>query len=492
MGTTIAITFPWGRYHATPWGRNVNEGAVDWPPAPWRLLRALYATWRHRAPDLDGEVVDRLLRKLSALPTYRVPEYTVAHTRHYMPDNKDGTDKVLDTFAVFPPSDPLVVRWPVDLEDDEAAALHQLCELLPYLGRAESVCEARVVVDEEGAGGEEWSTIEPLPPDSEEPSLPVLAPNEGLEGCDLTARPSILRRAGHVVPPGTQRVTYRSPQPSLPTSRRAPRRSKHADAARFAIVGPALPARTAAVAMCDVLRDAAMSRFGDLYDGAASPILAGKRPDGTRREDQHQHAHYLALSSNDDHAAGLLDTLVVWAPGGFGQEEIRALEALSGSLLKRGEYLSDFRPCRLGLEAIGAIADVAPELCKAENASGGRAPSRTWESFTPFAPARHGRRNQDWWEWLLAEVNRELAYRRLPHAEVEPLEAHRVPGLTRGWLDFRRHRVKERLRHARRATGVRLRFDEPQTGPISLGALSHFGLGLFLPVADPRSEARRV
>jgi len=38
---TLAFHFPGGRYHATPWGHQVNEGLVEWPPSPWRLLRAL-------------------------------------------------------------------------------------------------------------------------------------------------------------------------------------------------------------------------------------------------------------------------------------------------------------------------------------------------------------------------------------------------------------------------------------------------------------------
>ena len=41
MPTTLVLTFPWGRYHANPWGRHVNEGAVELPPSPWRLLRAV-------------------------------------------------------------------------------------------------------------------------------------------------------------------------------------------------------------------------------------------------------------------------------------------------------------------------------------------------------------------------------------------------------------------------------------------------------------------
>ena len=30
MPTAISLSFPWGRYHATPWGRHVNEAAVEW------------------------------------------------------------------------------------------------------------------------------------------------------------------------------------------------------------------------------------------------------------------------------------------------------------------------------------------------------------------------------------------------------------------------------------------------------------------------------
>ena len=45
----IKLNFPAGRMHATPWGRHVNEGAVEWPPSPWRILRALVATWHLKA-----------------------------------------------------------------------------------------------------------------------------------------------------------------------------------------------------------------------------------------------------------------------------------------------------------------------------------------------------------------------------------------------------------------------------------------------------------
>ena len=39
----------------------------------------------------------------------------------------------------------LLVRWDADLTADQRQVLAKLAELLPYLGRAESVCEARLL-----------------------------------------------------------------------------------------------------------------------------------------------------------------------------------------------------------------------------------------------------------------------------------------------------------------------------------------------------------
>jgi CRISPR-associated protein Csb2 len=51
----VELRFLTGRYHATPWGRNVNEGATEWPPSPYRLVRALYDAWKRKRPDWPAE-----------------------------------------------------------------------------------------------------------------------------------------------------------------------------------------------------------------------------------------------------------------------------------------------------------------------------------------------------------------------------------------------------------------------------------------------------
>src|SRR5437588_8022303 len=85
MPVTLKLTFPAGRYHATPWGRHVNEGVPEWPPSPWRLLRALVAVWKRTCPEVAEESVRRVLEALVSPPRFRLPAFRVAHTRHYMP-----------------------------------------------------------------------------------------------------------------------------------------------------------------------------------------------------------------------------------------------------------------------------------------------------------------------------------------------------------------------------------------------------------------------
>lgn len=160
---TLDIELLTGRYHATPWGRGVNEGAVEWPPSPWRLLRALLATWHRLGREEPEATVRQLLAQLSAEPpTFELPPAAVAHTRHYLPlygmkknTGTNDTRKVLDAFvhADDPPSAearsaggagsaaarPVIrVSWPnVQLIADEADALVTLADGLAYLGRAE-------------------------------------------------------------------------------------------------------------------------------------------------------------------------------------------------------------------------------------------------------------------------------------------------------------------------------------------------------------------
>lgn len=164
----IKITFPAGRYHATPWGHHVNEGQIEWPPSPWRLLRALIACGYSTQQWTEVPCVGRslFLKLASVLPKYRLPAATAAHSRHFMPiglleKGREKTTLVFDTWASVV-ADDLVVSWECDLSDEEHELFSRLVECLGYLGRSESFIEA-TTLDERDLRSIEFNAIPHYP-----------------------------------------------------------------------------------------------------------------------------------------------------------------------------------------------------------------------------------------------------------------------------------------------------------------------------------------
>ena len=156
MPLSLAFRFPAGRYHATPFGHHVNEGLIEWPPSPWRILRALISVgytsgvWNSGGPP---PAACNLIEMLSGeLPSYYLPSAVGAHSRHYMPigvlDSKTKIEKttlVFDTWARIDDEEMTVTWKDVRLERDEASILEDLVQCLNYLGRSESWVECRVM-----------------------------------------------------------------------------------------------------------------------------------------------------------------------------------------------------------------------------------------------------------------------------------------------------------------------------------------------------------
>jgi CRISPR-associated protein Csb2 len=152
MTVTLEIRYLSGRVHGTPWGTSHNEGAIEFPPSPWRIIQGLVSTWFERAPELPESTVRSLIEVLAqTTPTYSVPPFAGAHVRHYLPESSylrgvstTGTAKVLDAFAAVDPTKPLLITWNIELSDAEHEAFAALAAQLPYLGRAESLVTARL------------------------------------------------------------------------------------------------------------------------------------------------------------------------------------------------------------------------------------------------------------------------------------------------------------------------------------------------------------
>ena len=465
MTTILQVKFPWGKYHATEWGRNVNEGRPEWPPAPWRLLRALFSTWKTRCTHLETEHVEAALRQISEPPTLHVPAMKAAHLRHYMPQasyrsvEKKPTTLTFDSFAVLDAQTPVFIEWDVDMTAGPTAALAEIAASLSYLGRAESVCDAELV----SQVGDYPGLVSWQPATREDPvDAEVLCASSSFELSDLCQTTDIIKKDRRLFPHGSIKVPYvKSKTAQATTPESATRVSKAGSAVRLTVHHRPQPVAANAVVVGELLRRAALKKHSE-----PSEMLSGKRLSGDHIREKHQHAHYLSLTRKyQANAADAVSSLVVWTPGQLENSELTALARIRW--LRAGRAASNVPNLAVAVSAFGDIKDVAPELV---------GPSSFWQSFTPFVPGRHNRK-LPWDEHIRIEIERELTvYRDLPvPASVEVLEVD-----TRR---YRRYRLppKETMSDNRRAAMVQIRFEKPVEGPIALGALSHFGLGLFLP-----------
>ena len=124
MTFTVAFRFPLGRYHATPWDRSVKEGAIEWPPSPWRIARALIAVWYDKCADLPEDDVRAVLAAVSQPPVYHLPATVGAATIQYHPRTgppakEQATGKVPDAFLAINPNTPIYATWDTVLTGNE-------------------------------------------------------------------------------------------------------------------------------------------------------------------------------------------------------------------------------------------------------------------------------------------------------------------------------------------------------------------------------------
>ncbi|HMX27765.1 MAG TPA: type I-U CRISPR-associated protein Csb2, partial [Blastocatellia bacterium] len=241
----ISLHFLAGRFHATPWGHHVNEGVVEWPPSPWRLLRSLVAVFhRARPADVTESQLERIVTALSReLPFFALPPATTAHTRHYDQDN--GGVKFFDTFIAVGQREPVICCWQeTDLAAEDRAALRSLLTALNTLGRAESWCEAALLADlpQIKFNSQPYQPGQSL---AQKETMKLLLPDPMRSGIyeTLITETSTMRKAKMLEPDGTRWVTYwRDADAFAIKSKRSSRiRENNVSIARFALDSTVLP-----------------------------------------------------------------------------------------------------------------------------------------------------------------------------------------------------------------------------------------------------------
>ena len=517
MQVVLRQTFPLGRFHANPWRVFPFEDPHgEWPPSPWRLLRAILA----RSHQLERERGvqcqswrDSLVRAFCTstfgwcLPPF---SWRGPGLRQYQPvtfewdppgrtkkvkgypvnipgERKYRTTLVRDNFWVVDRSetDPSsgIVWWILDGERWSGSDFDWLdasLERMTYFGRAEAITEIQRV--ENLPKGIHMNCV--LEQNSSSGSVPVLAPTVGATLEQVQAATDDLSVANSTVPPGARWLYAKRPvRPRVKLPRSIPKTKKPTHLVQFAIGTRVSPPRESVVVLTQRFRGRVIREFlggswlrANVEQREAARLLTGKEAEGTPLQDhRHPHARFGILF---DHETGKATRLLVWRNQPFTDDEQRAI-------LNAADQELPLAFAKAGARDPWAVRLVPLDSQVPPPAGFGERTYRRWETVTAYVPPRHAydrkgrvRAGESPEEQLRLELARQgydtsgltIA---LDDRAVEWTRVHRP----------RRHR-DDSTNTERRAHHVSLAFDKPVRGPISLGHSSHFGLGLFIAVDD--------
>lgn len=467
---TIRLRFPAGRYHATPWGRHVNEGVAEWPPSPYRLLRALYDVWQRKCFDIDAAEISKVLEALAeTTPRFNLPAATASHTRSYLNANAtDPRDKnlVFDPFLVFEESHACYLTWPdVELETIQRDMLGRLLGEMNYLGRSESWVEAgvcdgptdRQFVCAAAAGISGHDDGELIRVACASPASEYRGKGKWIDALTFSTANLLKEKASS--PPLLKQVRYVLPQGAIETDppRRQHRKEPEVDAVLIGLDAKVLPLATTTIDVAEQIRVRLMGAHKRRMKGdgsLVSPLFSGKDSEGNKRLD-HGHVYIIPISNGD----GRIDKILIRSPlRRFSQAELDAVLRVE-ELWQRDDR---------GMVYCAVTWQGLMERCPA------RKTAAVVVSRAPFVLARYWRKGRDFRKFLADEVRRECRNHRI----IEPDAVEQTDGMCGLFheTEYRRNRKKD---PARPGYTLRLTFSAPVTVPFTIGYGAHFGLGQF-------------
>ncbi|MDA0661097.1 MAG: type I-U CRISPR-associated protein Csb2, partial [Planctomycetota bacterium] len=429
MAVVIEQRFPLGRFNATRWNQNPFEDRHgEWPPSPWRLLRALAARWfqySRETGDEDAVKRDDLFRRLaSEVPSFVLPPSTwrgEPAPRQYHKTEVAWTDAsakaaavrrpkstlTVDHFRAVSPEDSVLWHWPaLELTAEQRGLLNALLARTLYFGRAEAWCQCRVTDDIPATERCELSA-------TDRTGSPVLVPDPSipLDISLLLASSDDAALRGRQIPPGTQ--WYYARLPKVPTTRARPvskvKQLKAVQLIQLAVGGRVYPPLSQWVRVTERFRGTVLKHathivtegtirfFSDLWKKNDDQhkkwrdelkLLSGKDGEG-RPLKNHQHA-YFGLWPDEN---GQPTRLIVWRLTPFEPCEVDAI-------LKASEEELSWRfPGRRHQSAEATIDDewrirlvpLPNEVAALPGMIGSNVESRCWESVAPFVPPNRNR-----------------------------------------------------------------------------------------------------
>ena len=542
MPLILEQTFPLGRFHATRWNQNPFEDRHgEWPPSPWRLLRALAARWFQYARETgsgDEPCRDQLLEKLAeSPPVFYLPKMTWCgpEMRQYQPTalddhykyRKDPITKkpVLDysfkaiskTLSVDCPrvlsaTDSVFWIWNnVSLDDRSKELLAALLKRILYFGRAESFCRMQIAREEPA------SLFRCELSHSRQSGSPVLiaTPDKKLNLESLLASSDDQVLKGRQIPPGAEWRYARLPP--CPTVMDQPRRKSKFPADRlviqFAVGGRVFPEQAHWVRVIERFRGCVLKHAARIVSGGECSsyreltpelrdklkLLSGK--DGKGKPVQnHQHAYFILCPDE----LGNPTRLIAYRRTPFDDTADQPFEVEAILAASREPIFWQSRDPDWSLRFVPLPLETPPPPCCSPN----DAMSTVWISATPFVPPNRRRFRENGRlrvaETAIALLNKALSETLMTIGSnalvvrIQPLDSdgNLLPTpATQDPTEFkwvaihetlsdRHRRLKDRTRRVRPSFRFRVEFSEPIHGPLLVGHSCHFGLGLFVPETE--------
>ena len=511
MRIFLRQTFPLGRFHANPWRTFPFEDPYgEWPPSPWRLLRAILARSHQyeRENDIPCEawrnaLVEAFCKSTFSwgLPSFswRGPGLSQYQPADFSFDPPGWKAQKVNAKKVYRPtlardnfwvvgrskavSDTSIVWW--ILKGDAWSKVHpgllDAClHRMTYFGRAEAITEIQRT--EKLSNDTEVNCILEQVPSSV--SAPVLVPIQDATLSQVQAVTDDPSVANSTVPPGARWMYAKRPaKPPMKLPRSRPQINQPTRLVQFAVGTRVSPSPDSIVVMTQRFRGRVIRTFlagswqrASTAQREAARLLTGKEVDGSPlRDHRHLHTRFGVLF---DQETGKTSRLLVWRDQPFTDKELCAI-------LNAAEQELPLSFAKAGAKDPWTVRLVPLDSLVPPPAGFGDKAHSYWRTTTPYVPPRHvyGRKGRiKPGESLEEQIRLELTRQGYDATRMSITVDKGSAEWTRVHRS-RRDRNDQTNTH-RRGYNVRLRFDMPVRGPISLGNSSHFGLGLFVATND--------
>lgn len=468
----IKITLLLNQYHGNAWHHAHCEGLIDWPPAPWRIMRSFVAgSYNANFSKEQQMILKSVLWKMSQVaPTYYLPPIAYLQWRSPRPQlQKDASirpGKTLYSACLLVPEGDSAIycNYDIGCTEKELTTFQQSMDGITYLGRRESPAV--------------WELVEQMPEANAYPDqsgvrvvaspIATLTENELWAALTLSAA-EVFQHRKQAVFPGVEQITYKLQ--SVPFAFESDRPRMMPKRVLLSVQGATSKVGVKdSIYLCEALHQR-------LVKAHPEPIFTGM--DMGAKIGSHDHAFITPIS---DRTGRWIDYVELYSYQGFPSAAINAI--------------ANVKPVRLEQWVNLALADFSQSseqhLC--------------WESITPmflsrFPVMRNGQPrliSGTCYQKDCAEHQALKYLQFLPHLELkgEPSFEEFPTGLGM--------KIGEELiavckcvvwvgagkmlngRHGKlsveKGFRVRMEFTRPVIGPISLGYRCHYGFGSLAPM----------